>query len=68
MMLICLEVYHRWTAFVKQSSQLSLISMVGLLQELMGRPLRLKISQKTGDESGEEPEEADDTEQQSQES
>jgi len=42
--------------------------MVGLLQELMGRPLRLKISQKTGDESGEEPEEADDTEQQSQES
>ncbi|ONK56041.1 uncharacterized protein A4U43_C10F3530 [Asparagus officinalis] len=37
-------------------------------KELMGRPLRLKISQRTSDESGEETEEATDTEQQSQES
>lgn len=34
----------------------------------MGRPLRLKISQRTDDESGGETQEADDTEQQSQDS
>jgi len=42
--------------------------MFCLLQELMGRPLCLKISQRSGDESGEKPEKADDSEQQFEES
>ncbi|XP_020262710.1 RNA-binding protein CP33, chloroplastic-like, partial [Asparagus officinalis] len=36
-------------------------------KELMGRPLRLKISERSGDESGEEPEDIKHTEKQSQE-